>query len=94
MKTCQLLACAGAGAILSLVSGCATAYGIYPTESYDMTLHPNIAAADSYASQAIVEMHAAQQANRYQLGGHAGRAIALMEQARAEMQAAAVTATR
>jgi hypothetical protein len=88
------LAFAAAGALaLSLVSGCAVADDGYGY-GYYMSRHPNIEAADFNAQQAIQRMRAAQRANGYDMGGHAGRAIALMQDARAEMQAAAESATR
>ncbi|RZT39156.1 hypothetical protein [Cupriavidus agavae] len=73
---------------LSLVSGCAVADVGYYAER-----HPNIEAASVHAEQAIERMQAAQRANHYALGGHAGRAIALLHQAQAEMEAAAATAS-
>lgn len=95
MKQRQLAFTAAGALALSLVSGCAVAddgygYGY----GYFMSRHPNIEAADFNAQQAIERMRAAQRANGYDMGGHAGRAIALMQNARAEMQAAAETATR
>jgi hypothetical protein len=74
---------------LSLVSGCAVA-----DDGYFMSRHPNIEAASFDAQQAIDRMHAAQQANDYDMGGHAGRAIQLLREAQYEMQAAAESATR
>lgn len=72
---------------LSLVSGCAVAdVGYYADQ------HPNIEAASFHAQQAIERMQDAQHANHYALGGHAGRAINLLRQAQAEMEAAAATA--
>lgn len=59
-----------------------------------MSRHPNIEAADANAQQAIERMQAAQRANVYDMGGHAGRAITLMQEARAEMQYSAAAATR
>jgi hypothetical protein len=53
-----------------------------------------VEAADFNAQQAIERMRAAQRANDYDMGGHAGRAIQLMREARYEMQAAAEAATR
>ncbi|WP_158902520.1 hypothetical protein [Burkholderia sp. L27(2015)] len=75
--------------VLSLISGCAVA-----DDAYFVDRHPNIAAADFNAEQAIERMRAAQRANNYDMGGHAGRAIGLLEQARYEMAAAAQDATR
>ena len=74
---------------LSLFSGCAVA-----DDGYFMNRHPNIEAADFNAQQAIERMRAAQRANDYDMGGHAGRAIQLIREARYEMQAAAEAATR
>ncbi|KXU83713.1 hypothetical protein CI15_24485 [Paraburkholderia monticola] len=74
---------------LSAISGCAVA-----DDGYFMSRHPNIEAADFNAQQAIERMRAAQLANDYDMGGHAGRAIQLMREARYEMQAAAEAATR
>lgn len=73
---------------LSLVSSYALADVGYYSE-----LHPNIEAASVHAQQAIDRMQQAQYANHYALGGHAGRAIALLRQAQAEMEAAAATAS-
>lgn len=80
---------AAAACVLSFISGCAIA-----DEGYFMSRHPNIEAADYNAQQAIERMRAAQRANGYDMGGHAGRAIQLMQDARYEMQAAAEMATR
>jgi hypothetical protein len=59
-----------------------------------MSLHPNIEAADANAQQAIERMRAAQRANDGHMGGHAGRAIALLQEARVEMQYSAAAVTR
>ncbi|MFM0669625.1 hypothetical protein [Paraburkholderia sediminicola] len=91
MKQRQLAFVAATALALSLVSGCAVADDGY---GYYMSRHPNIEAADFNAQQAIERMRAAQRANGYDMGGHAGRAIALMQQARAEMQISAEMATR
>jgi hypothetical protein len=56
--------------------------------------HPNITAADNAAQEAIARMRDAQHANGYDMQGHASRAIDLLQQARAEMRAAAIDATR
>ena len=93
MKKYRLTAAAVCLLGLSLVSGCAVADDGYPY-GYFMSLHPNIEAADANAVQSIERMRAAQRANDYHLGGHAGRAIALMQEARAEMAAAAESASR
>jgi hypothetical protein len=89
MKQRQLTTVAATAVALSLISGCAVA-----DDGYFMSRHPNIEAADVSAQQAIERMRAAQRANDYDMGGHSGRAIHLMQEARYEMQAAAEAATR
>ncbi|MFM0120451.1 hypothetical protein P0D73_16520 [Paraburkholderia sp. RL18-101-BIB-B] len=93
MKQRQWAFVAATALALSLVSGCAVADDGYGY-GYYMSRHPNIEAADFNAQQAIERMRAAQRANGYDMGGHAGRAIVLMQQARAEMQVSAEMATR
>ena len=89
MNSKHLATIAAAACVLSFVSGCALA-----DEGYFLSRHPNIATADFNAQQAIERMRAAQRANGYDMGGHAGRAIQLLQDARYEMQAAAQAATR
>ena len=50
--------------------------------------HPNLAAAQKLAMQAFDKLEAAQQANEYDLGGHAAKAKVLLEQANAEIKLA------
>lgn len=88
MNSKHLATIAAAACVLSFVSGCAVAQ-----EGYFLSRHPIIAAADLDAQQAIEQMRAAQRANGYDMGGHAGRAIQLLQDARHEMQAAATAAT-
>jgi len=89
MKQRQLPMVAATAVALSLISGCVVA-----GDGYVRSRDPNIGAADLNAQQAIERMRAAQRANDYDMGGHAGRAIHLMQDARYEMQAAAEAATR
>lgn len=96
MKARHVIVVAATTAVLSLVSGCATAdvaYAPYPDADYAMSRHPNIEAASYNAQQAIDRMQAAQHANHDALGGHAGRTIQLLRDAQSEMQAAAIAAT-
>ena len=64
-----------------------------PAFAGDLERHPNIAAADNAAQEAIARMREAQRANGYDMQGHAARAIELLQESRAEMRAAAVDAT-
>jgi len=52
--------------------------------------HPNLAAAQDLISQAYVRIGDAQKANEFDLGGHAGKAKDLLEQANQELKMAAV----
>lgn len=56
--------------------------------------HPNLAAAQRLAQQAFDRVVAAQQANEWDLGGHAQRAKDLLDQASRELKEAAMTANR
>lgn len=51
--------------------------------------HPNLNAAQRLLEQAIARTSSAQQANEYDMGGHAARAKQLMDQADAELKLAA-----
>ncbi|MEM5342793.1 hypothetical protein [Paraburkholderia azotifigens] len=84
MHSKHIATIAAAACVLSFVCGCAVAH-----EGYFLSRHPIIAAADFDSQQAIEQMRAAQRANSDDMGGHAGRAIQLLQDARQEMQAAA-----
>ena len=56
--------------------------------------HPNIIAARKEAQHAIEHMQKAQHANEFDMGGHAQKAIDLMNQAQEEMRIAAETDNR
>ena len=53
--------------------------------------HPNIIAARKEAQRAIEHMQKAQHANEFDMGGHAQKAIDLLNQAQDEMRVAAET---
>ena len=61
-----------------------------PVENIDWNHHPNLAAAQDLSRQAFDKMTAAQQANEYDLGGHAGHAKDLLRQANWEIKQAAM----
>jgi hypothetical protein len=56
--------------------------------------HPNLAEAQSLIAQAIDRVTAAQQANEYDMNGHAARAKDLLMQANHEIQLAAKAANQ
>jgi hypothetical protein len=63
-----------------------------PVQNVNPARHANIAAAQEYSRQAFDSMTAAQQANEFDLGGHAQRAKELLLEANQEMKLAAIAA--
>ena len=56
--------------------------------------HPNLWAAERLAKQAFDKLEAAQKANEYDLGGHAAKAKALLQQATEEIRLATAAADK
>jgi hypothetical protein len=56
--------------------------------------HPNLAAAQHLIDQAYAKVSAAQQANEWDMGGHAAKAKELLDQANREIKQAATAANR
>jgi len=54
--------------------------------------HPNLAAAQELINKAFLKITAAQKANEFDLGGHAGKAKDYLDQATSELKLAAVEA--
>ena len=65
-----------------------------PVVNVDPALHGNIAAAQSLSRQAYDSVTLAQNANDYNLGGHAARAKELLREANEEMKLAALSANQ
>jgi hypothetical protein len=65
-----------------------------PPENVSPKRHPNIAAAQRFVEQAFNRITAAQEANEFDLGGHAARAKELLDQVNKELKLAAETANR
>jgi hypothetical protein len=65
-----------------------------PSRNVNRHRHPNIAAAQRLTAQAYKKIVDAQQANEYDLGGHAKKAKDLLEQANAELKLAAGAANK
>ena len=80
------LLAAAIGAVAS--ASCAQA----PVQDISSWRHGNLAAAQSLVGQAFDRLTAAQQANEFRLGGHAGRAKELLREANEEMKLAAIEA--
>jgi hypothetical protein len=70
----------------------AASYADEPAQNISASKHGNLAAAQNFTKQAFDKMTAAQKANEFDLGGHAGRAKQLLDQAANEMKLAAIAA--
>jgi len=65
-----------------------------PVENISPKLHPNLAAAQRLCDQAFQKITMAQQANEFELGGHAAKAKELLDQASRELKQAAADANK
>jgi hypothetical protein len=88
MRTKALVALGG----LLLIAGTVSAQ--HPKENVNPAKHPNLAAAQRLVDQAFNKVTAAQQANEWDLGGHASKAKEYLDQANKELKLAAETANR
>jgi hypothetical protein len=79
-------------ASLLVVGGIALAQP--PARNVSGARHPNLAAAQRLSRQAFQRIIAAQQANEWDMQGHAQRAKDLLEQANNELKLAAQAANR
>jgi hypothetical protein len=60
-----------------------------PKDNVSKSLHPNLAAAQRLSTQAYEKIMAAQEANEFDLAGHAAKAKTLLEQVNSELKLAA-----
>lgn len=60
-----------------------------PVQNVSPKRHPNLAAAQRLTAQAFNKITAAQQANEFDLAGHAAKAKELLDQANEELKKAA-----
>lgn len=81
-----------AGTLTLATSAAALAIAQRPAQNVSPARHPNIAAAQRLTEQAFNRISMAQQANEYDMNGHAQRAKDLLAQANNELKAAAETA--
>ena len=65
-----------------------------PASNVSGARHPNLAAAQRFAQQAYDKVTAAQEANEFDMDGHAAKAKGYLEQASNELKAAAEAANR
>ena len=76
-----------------LLTGSA-AFAQEPVRDVNPKRHPNIAAAQKLSRKAYEKIVAAQQANEYDMGGHAQKAKELLDQVNIELKLAAEAANR
>ncbi len=65
-----------------------------PVQNVNPNRHPNLAAAQRATEHAYEKIVAAQQANEFDLNGHAAKAKELLEQADQQLKLAAETANK
>jgi hypothetical protein len=80
-------ACAGALLVGSFALG-------QPKQNVGAGRHPNLAAAQRMSENAYNKIIAAQQANEWDMQGHAQKAKSLLEQVKTELKAAALAANK
>jgi len=85
--------------LLAVVVGLLLAIGVFalaqpPERNISPRRHPNLAAAQRLTQQAFERIVAAQQANEWDMHGHAQHAKELLDQANRELKAAAEAANR
>ena len=73
-----------------LLTGCASA----PVQNVSPARHPNLAAVQRFCADAFEKINAAQQANEWDLGGHAQKAKDLLDQVNNELKMAAEAANK
>jgi hypothetical protein len=83
------------GAVLcaALIGG-GVAVAQKPEENVSGKKHPNLAAAQRLSQQALEKITAAQQANEWDMDGHAAKAKELREQVNKELKIAAEAANK
>jgi len=65
-----------------------------PAENISGKRHPNLAAAQRLCDQAFEKIQAAQQANEWDMEGHASKAKELLDQASKELKQAAMASNK
>ena len=83
----------GAVAAVALICG-GVAAAQKPAENVSGRRHPNLAAAQRLSQQAFVKITAAQQANEWDMDGHAAKAKELLDQANQQLKQAAEAANK
>ena len=81
-------------ALALFVGGAAVAQQKGPKQNVSAARHPNIAAAQRLTAEAFEKITAAQQANEWDMAGHAAKAKKLLDEANNELKAAALAANK
>jgi hypothetical protein len=84
---------AGVVALALSASGGIVAFN-QPAKNVNPNRHPNLAAAQRLTAQAFEKITAAQQANEWDMEGHAAKAKDLLDQANKELKQAAEAANK
>ena len=82
------------GATLLLVLGAGAAWAQKPVDNVSEHKHPNLAAAQRLSRSAWEKVSAAQQANEWDMAGHAAKAKDLLDQVNRELKMAAEMANK
>lgn len=80
--------------LLSAVIGGGMAVAQKPVENVSGQKHPNLAAAQRLSEQAYNKISTAQEANEWDMQGHAAKAKELLEQVNKELKLAAEAANK
>ena len=80
--------------LLGAVLFCGTALAQKPVQNINPQHHPNLAAAQRLSEQAYQKIVAAQQANEWDMQGHAQKAKELLEQVNQQLKLAAEAANK
>jgi hypothetical protein len=91
MKISKTLA--GAVLVAALIGG-SVAVAQKPVEDISGKRHPNLAAAQRLSEQAFNKITAAQEANEWDMQGHAAKAKDLLDQVNKELKLAAESANK
>jgi hypothetical protein len=86
-----------AGAVLAaalIAGGVGVAVAQKPVDDVSGKRHPNLAAAQRLSQQAFEKITAAQQANEWDMQGHAAKAKDLLDQVNRELKMAAEAANK
>ena len=82
------------GTTVLMILGAAAAWAQKPVDNVSAKKHPNLAAAQHLSQQAWEKIGAAQQANEWDMAGHAAKAKELLDQVNKELKMAAEAANQ